>query len=220
MQEPIGGGPLPWTLAIGFGGIFVAAVFEMQFHPVLGGLAAAAIAIAFFACLTFARRVVLTPSRLVEFQPVLARLARRFPQLASFETARRRTIELSELRDVRRRDSRLELRFFYDQPCWFYTGSEARAAELLAALQAYLRERGPYLRPVREQTVGEQIAVVARTQEGGRCPYCHDDVEADDREDCARCGAPHHVECMAIHRGCAGFSCQGLHKGSRSHVRS
>ena len=27
MQEPIGGGPLPWTLAVGFGGVFVAALF-------------------------------------------------------------------------------------------------------------------------------------------------------------------------------------------------
>ena len=71
----------------------------------------------------------------------------------------------------------------------------------------------------RPPPLDSQIAVVARQQDGGRCPYCHDEVEPADREDCARCATPHHVECYAIHRGCAAFSCQGLHKGSRAHVR-
>ena len=134
--------------------------------------------------------------------------------------SRRLTVELDELREVRRRDSRVELSFFYAPACYMHTGSEDRAAEVVATLNALLRQRGPMLRPPRRrEPVDSQIAVVARASDT-RCPYCHDDVEDDDREDCARCGAPHHAECFAIHKGCAAFSCQGLHKGSRAHVRA
>jgi len=37
----------------------------------------------------------------------------------------------------------------------------------------------------------------------GRCPYCHDKVELDDRVACAACLAAHHQACWSEHLRCA-----------------
>ncbi len=62
--------------------------------------------------------------------------------------------------------------------------------------------------------VEELLMVRGRSDEGAKCPYCHDAV-AEAPVECRGCRSPHHLECFAEHGGCAIFGCGSMRVPAR-----
>jgi hypothetical protein len=167
--------------------------------------------------------VVLTARRAIEYRPLLARLARRFPRWGPIERGWRRSLELEDVTlayasgsDLVLRDPRGHL--------WRLGCHDALAASRLAndvieqqrrAVEAHKADMLAQRR-AREskEALGVRVSGIAASGPA-RCIYCHGDIQdGDEVVQCERCATPHHDECYEVHGGCAVHACGGRRRVS------
>ncbi len=193
----------------------VLAAAEVYAAPLWGlliGLAAAAYAV------FGTTEVLLTEERVIEYRPLLARLARRYPGLRSLERSWRRSIDLHDvtqsyssgpdlvLRDGQRRLWRLG--------CHSKAAASELAQEIVEVLKRQFEAHKAEMLARRQARRRSEVMTVrvadAATSGPVRCVYCHDDVREDDElTRCPRCDTAHHSDCYEVHGRCAVPFCEG-----------
>lgn len=185
------------------------------------GLAAVGLA---FAAVFITTEVLVTAERVIEYRPLLARLARRVPSWGPLERSWRRSVELDEVTAAYASGGQLVLRDRQGR-LWRLMCHDAPAASALAhevaelqkqRLDAHKRDMRAR-REARRRAEGLGVHVSSVASGPARCTYCHDDfAEGEERTGCDRCGAPHHGECFEIHGGCAVLACAGRARRRRA----
>lgn len=162
--------------------------------------------------------VLLTCSRVVQYRPLLARLARRFPAVRPVEAERRRTFELDAIQSAYASRDELVLQTAtervrlqchdaqtaFDMAFEIEAQVRRRTAETVARIEARRRSE-------RLQAQLRLATTVSASSTGAtRCVYCHGDLDPDEQViECDRCGAAHHEDCLAVHGKCAVLACGG-----------
>lgn len=221
-ERPLHRTPLAASLAVGLGCLTVSGALAVAHREPWLALGSLLALVGLLVSLLAHRQQLLTDRSLIEYSPVLAALARRFPRLARAEARRRRVVRLSDVLEAQRAGARILLRPRYGRVIDFRCPNEQEAANLLRSLEGLLRARGPHFRRAGEAGPPTPLAVRVtpaggreEVASGGRCPYCHDEVPGEEAEACARCGAVHHGECLDVHGGCAAYACQGQPRAGR-----
>ncbi len=177
-----------------------------------------------FAAVFITTEVLVTAERVIEYRPLLARLARRVPSWGPLERSWRRSVELEDVTSAYASGSQLVLRDRQGR-LWRLLCHDARAASTLAHEVAEQQKRRFEAHKLdmkarieaRRRAAGLGVHVSGVASGPLRCTYCHDDFAEDEEHiGCDRCGAPHHGECFEIHGGCAVMACAGRARRRRA----